>query len=219
MVPLEFEGLKDLDGKSTDQTLRYSLKVIVFDEFVEVDTEALKGYQEMFAENHEVLDADNIVLVVFVVHVKVFQSLELNACLVLELLLIPYYFDCNFLLSLVVQTFYCLPETALAQELKHFEPVPQVILQNDLVVTLLVIVAMVEYVHLLQSLFMPLNVLWRLTRRIAVTFDLFLTVLSNIIYMLIELIYFLLLVVIEHIRKILYRLLGTHWVMRQSHCR
>ena len=66
---------------------------------------------------------------------------------------------------------------------------------------------------------MPLNVLWRLTRCIAVTFDLFLTVLSNIIYMLIELIYFLLLVVIEHIRKILYRLLGTHWVMRQSHCR
>lgn len=69
MISLEFEGLKDLDGKSTDQTLGDSLKVIVFDEFVEVDTEAFEGYQEMLAENHEVLDADDVILVVFVVHV------------------------------------------------------------------------------------------------------------------------------------------------------
>ena len=72
MIPLELESLQDLYGKSTDQTLRYSLEVIVFDEFVEVDAKAFEGYQEMLAENHEVLHTDNIVLVVFVVHVKVF---------------------------------------------------------------------------------------------------------------------------------------------------
>ena len=57
MISLEFEGLKDLDGKSTDQTLGDSLKVIVFDEFVEVDTEAFEGYQEMLQGKMNVVSA------------------------------------------------------------------------------------------------------------------------------------------------------------------
>lgn len=62
----------------------------------------------------------------------------------------------------MVQALDCLTETALSQELEDFEPVAKMILQNDLVVTLFVIVAVIENIHLLQSLLVPLNVLWRL---------------------------------------------------------
>jgi hypothetical protein len=42
MVSLKFQGLKDLNGKSPDQTQADSLEIVVFYEFIKVDREQLE---------------------------------------------------------------------------------------------------------------------------------------------------------------------------------
>lgn len=68
----------------------------------------------MLAEEEVVLYSDDIVLVVGVVKVQVLQDPEFDACLILELLFVSYYFDCNFFFCFVVQALYCLSKTTLS---------------------------------------------------------------------------------------------------------
>lgn len=43
VVFLEFEGLQNLNGESSNEILGHALEVVVFYEFVEIDAKALKG--------------------------------------------------------------------------------------------------------------------------------------------------------------------------------
>lgn len=67
MVFLELQSLKNLNGKPSDETLGHSLEVVVFDEFVKVNTQALEGNHQVFSEQKVVFHANDIVLVVLIV--------------------------------------------------------------------------------------------------------------------------------------------------------
>lgn len=110
----------------------------------------------MLTEYHEVLNANYVILVVFIMHVQVLQCLQFDARLILKLLLISNNFDSHLLLRLVVQALDGLTETALAEEFEDLESVAEVVLQDYLVVAVLVVVAVIKYIHLLQSFLMPL---------------------------------------------------------------
>lgn len=103
MLPLKLESLQYLDGKAPDQTLRYSLEIVAFDKLVQVHAQTLESYHEVLSEEHVVFDSDDVVLVVWVVVVQVLEDPKLNACLILELLLVTDQLDGHRFLSLVVQ--------------------------------------------------------------------------------------------------------------------
>ena len=82
----------------------------------------------------------------------------------------------------MVEALYSLSKTSLPKELQHLIPKSKMVFQYDLIVTLIIIISMVKDIHLLQSLFMPLNVFWRLFRCLNhMPFDLPFAVLSNIV--------------------------------------
>ena len=172
MVSLEFQSLQNLDREAAVDALGHALKIIILNKFIQIDAQALECYQKVLSEDHEVVYPNDVVLIVLVVDVQVLQRLELDSSLVLELLLVPYDLDGHQVLCLVIQAFDCLAETTLPKELEDFVSVAEVVFKDDLVVALLVVVAIVEYIHLFQSLFMPLNKLRRLPRCVTVSFDL-----------------------------------------------
>lgn len=55
-----------MNRKSSYEASRDALKVVLFDEFIEVDTEELKGEQEMLAEYCIVKDSDDIILIILI---------------------------------------------------------------------------------------------------------------------------------------------------------
>lgn len=71
------------------------------------------------------------------------QYLQLNSCLVLELLLVADDLDCNNLAGLVVHTLQCLAERAFSEEINDLKSVSDVILENYVVVASFVIVAVI----------------------------------------------------------------------------
>ena len=103
----------------------------------------------MLAEHTIIFDPNNIILVVLVMVVQIFENLQLNSCLVLEFFLISDDLDSHHLLSLVIEALDSLSKAALAEELEDLISVAQVVLEDDLVVTLIVIITVIEYVHLL----------------------------------------------------------------------
>ena len=82
------EGLQNLDGKATDEANRDALKVVVLDEFVQVNTQQFENDAEMFPKQDVIFDSDDVVLVVAVVLFEKSQNLDFNCSLVLELLLV-----------------------------------------------------------------------------------------------------------------------------------
>ena len=89
------------------------MKIIVFDELVQVHAETLKSNQEVLSKQHIVLDPDDVVGIILVVVVEVLQQLEFDSGLVLKLLLVPDYLNRYFLLCLVVEAFDSLAKAAL----------------------------------------------------------------------------------------------------------
>lgn len=75
MIFLVLQGLEDLYCKPPDQTLWYSLKVVVLYKFIEVDAQALKSYYQVLSKEQVVFNSDNVVLIIFVMMIKIFQDL------------------------------------------------------------------------------------------------------------------------------------------------
>ena len=67
VVLLILQGLQDLNSKPSDQALWYSLEVVVLDEFIEIDAQALKGDDQVFPEEEVVFDSNDVILIIFVV--------------------------------------------------------------------------------------------------------------------------------------------------------
>lgn len=97
----------------------------------------------MLSEHAIVFNSNDVVCVLRVVLFKMQQDLELYSGLVLELLLVADDLDGYDLASLVVHTLQGLPEGALAKEVNHFKSVSDLVLQDHVVVSSLVIVAVV----------------------------------------------------------------------------
>jgi hypothetical protein len=74
----------------------------------------------MLSKDAVIFYSDDVVLVVFVMIVKVFQYFQFNACLVLKLLLISDDFDRNVFFGLVIEAFDGLSEGTLSKEFVNF---------------------------------------------------------------------------------------------------
>ena len=149
-----------MDSESPNQALAHTLKVVVLNEFVKVNTEALKRDKEMLSKDTVVFYSDDIVLIISVMMVKVLKDFQFYACLILELLLISYDFDSNLFFCFVIKAFDCLTKGSLAKELKNLVSKTKMILKDHLIISLVIIITMIENVHLFQSLLMSLDILW-----------------------------------------------------------
>lgn len=157
VIFLELQRLENLDSKPPDQALRHALKVVVFDELVQVDAQAFKGYHQVLSEQDIVFHSDDIVLVVLVMEVQVLQDFEFDASLVLKLLLVPDEFDRHCLLRLVIQTLDGLAKASLSEELQDFISVAEMVLEHHLVIPLCVIEPVVVDAHFLQPVLGPFH--------------------------------------------------------------
>jgi len=168
-----------------------------------------------------VFHSDHVVLVVLVVVVQVLQDLQLYTSLKLELLLVADDFDSDCLLSLVIQTLDSLTEAPLAKERKHFVAEGEVVVEDNLVVSLLVVVAVVEDTHLLQAVLVALHLLERALLD-DVALDLLLAVLTQVVDLVAVLTQLSLLVVIEDRAEMFERIRAVerergwshHWRLR-----
>lgn len=111
----------------------------------------------MLTEEHEVFDSDDVVLVLFVMHIKIQKYLKLHTCLILKLLLISYNFKCTYLTIRVIEDLQGLPKTTGTQWFQHLIFIANVILKHSLIVAILVIVAIIVDVHLLEPFNLPLT--------------------------------------------------------------
>ncbi len=69
--------------------------------------------------------------------------IQFNLCLVLELFVVPYYFDCNGFVCFVIIAFDCLPKWTFTQKVNYFEPECEVVAKDNGVITLFIIVPVI----------------------------------------------------------------------------
>lgn len=72
VILLILQGLQDLNSKPPDQALWNSLEVVVLDEFIEIDAQALKGDGQVLPEEEVVFDSNDVILIIFVVMIQIF---------------------------------------------------------------------------------------------------------------------------------------------------
>lgn len=138
------ECLQDLNGEPSHQAQTIASEVILLDELIQVDGEKFKRYEQMLPEIAGVLDPDDVHLIVGVVVSQVSHDVQLNLRLVLELLLVSNDLDRHQFACLVISAFQGLAERSFTQEVKHFEPERKVVTQDDLIVTLIIVISVVE---------------------------------------------------------------------------
>jgi len=89
VVAQVLESLEDLDSETPDEPEGDSLEVVTLNELIQIHGEQFEGDYEVLAEEEVVFGSDDVVDVVGVVFVEVLEDFELDAGLVLELLLVP----------------------------------------------------------------------------------------------------------------------------------
>ena len=141
--PEELECLQDLDCEASYQREGHALEVVVLDELVEVDGEEFEGDDQVRAEGAVVQDLDDVVRVVGVLVLQVLQDFEFHSSLVLVPLLVLDDLHRHHLLCLVVQALESLSKAAFAEEVQHLKSIRDVVLQNDLVITVFVVIPVV----------------------------------------------------------------------------
>lgn len=161
MIFLIFESLQNLNGESSYQTEWNSLKIIVLYKLIKINTQAFKCNQKMLPKNNIIFNSDYIILIIFIMMIQKFQYSQFNTRLILKFLFISNNLDSINFLCFVIKTLYSLSKTSLPKKFKDFISICQMILKNNLVITLIVIKSMIEYIHLFQSFFVPLNILCR----------------------------------------------------------
>lgn len=99
----------------------------------------------MLTEHAGVLHADDVELIVLIFIPQVLADVEFHLGLMAEFLLVPDNFDCDELPSHVIFAFESLAEGAFAKEIQDFVPISEVVSQNNGVITLVVIVALIMW--------------------------------------------------------------------------
>lgn len=133
-----------MNGESSNEAQRDSLKVAVLDEFVEVETEQFKCDAEMVSEHNVVFYSHNVVLIIRVIHLQVLQDLHFYLSLVLEFLLVSDDLESDELFVFMIKHLDGLPKRALAKELLHLIPVAYVVVILHKEVALVVVVPIVK---------------------------------------------------------------------------
>lgn len=99
----------------------------------------------MLSEDRIVLDSNDIVDILWIIVSQVCQDIQLHPSLMMESLLIPDDLYSDMFVGFVVEALDGLPETSLAQKLLNLIPVAQMVFHDNLVVTTVIIVAVVEF--------------------------------------------------------------------------
>ena len=128
-------------GKLADQLETESLKLVLLDQFVQVDGQQFEGDAHVIAEDKTVVQVNNVHLVVLVLLLEVLEDLDLLLGLAVKPRLIPHHFQRHVHVILVVVSFDYLAKTSLADHFKHFVAIGHVIVDDVNVRILLVVVA------------------------------------------------------------------------------
>jgi len=83
------ECLQDLDCEPSNQAQREPLEVVVFNEFVQVDTQQFEGHADVFAEQKGVAYAHNVVVFFWVSIPQSLQEFDFHHRLLVETFAIP----------------------------------------------------------------------------------------------------------------------------------
>lgn len=81
------------------------MKIAVFDEFVQVETQQFKCNAQMISKDNVILNSHNVILIVRIVLLEKLQDFNLNLSLMLKLFLVSYDLQCNKLFMLVIEHF------------------------------------------------------------------------------------------------------------------
>jgi len=73
MIPLEFKRLQKLDCKPTNETETDTFKVIVPDKLIQVDAKKFEWDDKMSSENFKVVHSYDVILVIWVIVVQMFE--------------------------------------------------------------------------------------------------------------------------------------------------
>lgn len=95
----------------------------------------------MLPEHAVVFYPNNIVSVIWVIIFEMEQNLELNSCLMLELLLISNNLNSNYLSRLMINALERLSKRPFTQKVNDLEPIRNMVLQHDIIVSSLIIIA------------------------------------------------------------------------------
>jgi hypothetical protein len=109
-----FKSLKNLYSKPSNQAQRYSLKIIVLNEFIEIDRKQLKRDNEMLPKHAVIFYSNYVICIIWIVIFKMEQNLQLHSSLMLKLLFVSDNFDGNNFSCFMVNTFKRLTKRPLA---------------------------------------------------------------------------------------------------------
>ena len=101
-----------------------SIEVVDLKELKEVHAKQFESDAKMLPENHIVFHMNHIHNVIRIVLLQKVQDLQLDSCLILVLLLVLYYLDCNFLFLLMIKTSKGLKQLILTYLTVPNEPLP-----------------------------------------------------------------------------------------------
>lgn len=70
----EFKSLEHLNCKSSDETQRDTLEIVVSNELIEIDAEKFEGDYQMMSENLIILNTNNVVRIIWILITKMQQD-------------------------------------------------------------------------------------------------------------------------------------------------
>ena len=80
------QSIKNLDGKTSDQTERETLEVTCFQEIIKVDRQQFECNTQMVPKLDHFLHSYDVVLIIRIMVSEVSKNLDFHLCLILELL-------------------------------------------------------------------------------------------------------------------------------------
>jgi uncharacterized membrane protein len=127
--------------------------------------------------------------------IEVLQDFQFDSCLVLKFLFVANDFDGYKFFGFVVHALDSLSKATLTEKFENLISVAKMIFQYHLIVSLVIIVAMIENIHLFKSLLLPLNLLWTFFTY-QMTFDFSFAILTYIINFIVKIKNFLFFIVV-----------------------
>ena len=100
----------------------------------------------MVSEHKSLFDSNDVVVILRIVVSKMCQHIYLNISLIIEFLLVSNYLQSHILFSLMIKAFQSLPKTSFSQRRDHFKSVPYMILQNNVIVSPLIVIPIVKFI-------------------------------------------------------------------------
>lgn len=114
----------------------------------------------MRSKHRIVLHVDDVHCVLLVVLSQELQDFQFDSCLVIVLLLVLYYFQCNLFLRLVIQTFHCNTKAALTKKSDDLISIRNMVFQSYSIVTFAVVKPKIGVVVCLVSTWLLLIHHW-----------------------------------------------------------